>query len=568
MKYQFIRPKKCRLIFVLILFLNTINGSISQGMDLDLNEDEEVHTTAFNQLKPNKPQDDLSKSSNSEEFNNLFNERTNLILPDSSKEEAFHQPHTPLNKTNLMEDELIELNSQSDEEIELTNRNSSLSHAYLLAFKDDPEKTNSKFLAFKYITSLVAGIGPIIPQIAIALRVGEYYESPALGYCLIGATVVSIEGITAWLMCELIDEAHKLVKTARQYQINSSACNIQTIKEVGMGVLSLVLGALSSAPDVYKTYKYNSIKEFAIISFIYDTIPRTIGFYKVFSSLNSMKFNTKNICKGENILKKQGEAFIDLSKAHFLNQCRKKGTTVVCDNLKNFTSSNEIYSYLSSGFPQDLMEETSYSYAKGIPRATVEYLALICPIASATFNVVLAYRGYGLFLDNPVAISLLSGFSVLPTFVLSSYVIKRAAGNLFDKLYLCKSDIPLSDYFSVFHIKTNAAFISTSFLIGAATSVSGFYLIADNMKDTFLNPVKYVFAALAVGTDLTFGSYTIYSTFTNFGEVIISQCNKGTSYALNCLKKLDEIRESIIDLSSDIIANFMDDINPHSEALY
>lgn len=520
MIYQWINSKKSRLSLITTLLLIVINGSISQGMDLDLNENEEPHTILLKQIKSiNKSQGDSSKLPNPEEVNILFDEKTNLILPDSGKEKASQSPLVAISQTNLGEDELIDLSSQSDEEIDLTNGHSNLSHMYLLAFQDDPEKINSKFLAFKYIKSIVAGVGPIIPQIAIALTVGEYYESPALGYCLIAATIVSIEGITAWLVCELIDDAHKLVKTANQHQINSKICNIQSIKEIGVGVLSLVLGALSSAPDVYKTYKYNNIKEFAIISFIYDTIPRTIGFYKFFSSLDSVKSKLSNACKEENIDEKKATAFIDLSKAHFLNQCRKKGSTVVSDALKDYKSSNEIYSYLSLGFSQNAMDETSYSYAKGIPRATVEYLALICPIASATFNMVLAYRGYGLFLDNPVAISLLSGFSVLPTFVLSSYVIKKAAGNLFDKFYLARSSIPLSDYFSVYHIKTSAAFISTSFLIGAATSVSGFYLIADNMKDTFLNPVKYVFAALAVGTDLTFGTYTIYSTFPNKGII-------------------------------------------------
>lgn len=567
MIYQCIRLKRNNLSLILTLLLNIIGCSISHGMDLSSSESEE-HQTGFSRLKPiSKQQDESAKFQALEQLNNPFNEKTNLIPPDLSEETKSQVSLIDFNQPTLGDDGLIGLDDQSDEETILTNRVSALSNFYVLAFKEDVEEDNSKFLAFKYITSLVAGIGPIIPQIAIALRVGEYYDSPVLGYCLIGATILSIEGITAWLLCELIDDAYKLVKTTKQYQINSSVCNLQSIKEMGIGVVSLVLGALSSAPDVYKTYKYNDIKEFAIISFIYDTIPRTIGFYKFFSSLTSLKSKLNRACNNEeSILEKKATSFIDFSKAYFINECRKNGAIDVCDTLKNYETSSEVYSSLVPDLSQNFMEETSYAYGKGIPRTAVEYLALIFPLASATFNMVLAYRGYELLIDNPVAISLLSGFSVLPTFVLSSYVIKQAAGSLFDKFYLCRSSVPLSDYFSVFHPKISAAFISTAFLLGTATSVSGFYLIADNMEDTFLKPVKYAFAALAVGTDLTFGSYTIYSTFTNFGEVIKAQCNKGASYALNCLKKLGEVRDSIINSSADAIANFVNEINSHPEA--
>ena len=44
-------------------------------------------------------------------------------------------------------------------------------------------------------------------------------------------------------------------------------------------------------------------------------------------------------------------------------------------------------------------------------------------------------------------------------------------------------------------------------------------------------------------------------------KVIKKQCNKGTSYLLNCLKKLDDVRDSIINSSSD----FVNEVNPHLE---
>lgn len=94
-------------------------------------------------------------------------------------------------------------------------------------------------------------------------------------------------------------------------------------------------------------------------------------------------------------------------------------------------------------------------------------------------------------------------------FSVKHYIVTQASGSLFDKIYLCKSKIPSSDYFGTFHPKIKLAFISASLLLATATSVSSFYLIADNLENTFLSPVNYIFAALAVGTDLTFGTYTI-----------------------------------------------------------
>lgn len=513
MANQHVKSKKITLIFVFSLFLSIINTSLSQGMQFDI-DDEENNSSIT--LSPVNIKDDEKDNS------------TSVLL-------------------------------SSDEKTTLVDKTNPISNSYVLAFREDIEESSARCLGAKYAVSLLAGIGPIIPQIAIALKIGEYFKSPWLGYTLIGTTILSIEGITAWLVWELIDDTQKLIKKSKQSQpnqVNRRSCG-KYIKGIGIGGLSLILGALSSAPDVYKTYKYNSIKEFAIISFIYDTIPRTIGFYKFFSTIDT---TVSKICEKESIVKNKGVQVVDFTEAYFINQCKEKGIKDVSNTLKNYDTPSEIYSHLSSNFQQVASEETLPNYyGKGIPRKIVKLLALAFPLGSAGFNMVLAYKGWNLFIDNQVALGLLSVFSVLPTFALSSHVVMEAAGNLFDKIYLCRSKVPFSSYFETFHPKTRKAFIGFSVLLGAANSLTGFFLIADNLQGTILSPAKYLFAALAVTTDLTFGSYTVYSTLINYGEAIKKKCNKGASYMLGCLKKLRDVKDSIVNSTVEFVKGFLSD---------
>jgi len=454
---------------------------------------------------------------------------------------------------------------QSNEIIEesaLSNNSHGISNSYLLAFQNHEEKT-AKYLAFKAAAILMLGFIPSIPQFAIASTVGEHYGSSLLGYCLTAATVLTVEGITSWMIWELIEDINKLTKTSNQHHPNSSFLNTPFIKGVSIGVFSLVLGALSSAPDVYKVYKYNDVKELAIISFIYDTIPRTLGFYKLFSSL---KYESDKVCEEESIAKSRGKEFIDLSKTYFLKQCKENGIENVVGSLKRYNAPRELYTYLSSSFQQNTDEETLLYYSeRGFPKKILEYLSLIFPLASASFDMVLAYKGYSLFIHNPILLGFLSTFSVLPTFIFSSYVIMKASGNLFDRIYLRRSKVSPSNYFDTFHPNMNMAFTVMSSLLGSTTSISGFYIISDNLESTFLSPVKYVFSTLGVASGMTFGTYTIYSSSVNFGEVIQKVCNKKSSSVLNCLKSLDNVRDSIGNSSLDPAKTFIDDIDPHQD---
>lgn len=517
---------KKNLLLFLTFLISTINTSILQGTSSNLIEEEE----------------------------SLIISHTQNFLSDKNHDD------TSISRLKIETDNLLD-ETVSD------NIANKVSNSYILAFQNDSEKRTSKYLIFKYIISLVGGIGPIIPQLAIPLQIGQDYGSDILGYALAATTILTIEGIASWMIWELIDDTEKLVKATRQHQKNSNACNLQSIKEVGIGVLSLVLGAFSSAPDVYKTYKYNTIKEFAFISFFYDTIPHTIGFYKLFSSLKSE--NIKKVCSEKNIVERQGVKIIDLSKAYFLEQCKENGIETVSRCLSNFDTSKEVYSYLISHIEQNVREvDSPHYFAKGIPRNIVKCLAIIPPFATAAgLNMILSYRGYNLFIDDQASLILLSTLSVLPAFLLNTYVITEAAGKLFDKFFLCKSRIPSSEYFTNFHPQINTAFIVSALILGAASSVGGFYLIADNLEDTFLSSAKYIFATLAVGTDLTFGTYTIYSSMRRYGEAIKEKLSSGTSYIFNCLKKLNNIRSSIINSSSDVVENFINDITPHPEPL-
>lgn len=420
---------------------------------------------------------------------------------------------------------------------------------YSLAFKRDRDRILSKFTKFKYFICLVGAVGPIIPQIAIPLTVGDEYNSSFLGYALAGATVLYIEGVASWLIWELISDGEKLVKAARIQKNTRGTCSFGFIKEVGVGILALTLGAMSSIPDVYKAYKYNKIKEFAIISFIYDTIPHTIGFYKFFSSIDTEKLKRPCSQKSKELL--NALRILDISRLFFLKKCREDGVNNVEYVLTTSNTSDEIYNVLTTDMPAHLLMVASpEQFKRGVPRNIVRYLAIIPPFATmASLSMVFAYNGWGLLFDHKPARIVLSTISVLPAFVLNTFVITRVAGNLFDRIYLWKKGFPTPGYFPNFYPKTNKVFIGTALTLASAISISGFFLISENLHGTILEPYKYIFTTLAVGTDLTFGGNLIYSTIIRYGEALVSKVSSTGSFVLNCLKKLNFLESEIVESS-------------------
>ncbi|MBN9344371.1 MAG: hypothetical protein BGO76_03370 [Caedibacter sp. 38-128] len=508
--------------FTFILVLSFFNGSILKGTEnILLEEINSTTSSSVRRLLSDESMDDLATSTLSLEVNAV------ALNPDEE-------------------------------------RSNSLSNSYLLAFQDDLENKISRSEILKYIGCLVGGFGPFIPQIAVARKIAQSYNSEALGYILVGASALSIEAITAWIIWELIDDTKSLMKASKQDEGGTSTCNVNIVKNIGIGLSSFILGVLSSAPDVYIKYKYNTIKWFSLISLVYDSIPRVIGFYKLFSSLKLEKI--KKLCKGKNIEELHGAKIVKFSKAYFLQKCKEDGIENVSEFLSGNLSPSEVYSYLTSNTQSALVDINSpHDFARGIPRKGVKYLSAILPVASATFNAVMAYKGFKVLMNNEPALWSLSTFSVMPAFFLGSYVVMEASGNVFDKIYLCRSQVPSSDYFSHFYPKINLVLLGTALVLASTTSFGTFFLVTDNLKDTILDPLKYGIAALAVGADVTFGTYTIYSTFKRYGEVICKKFSKGASYVLNCSEKLSDLSDSFVNFSSNLISNFVNDVTLEDE---
>lgn len=462
----------------------------------------------------------------------------------------------------LIQLKYAEISDDRLEEIQTNNSTDDIVNSYLQAFHVQPEEDTSNCAIVKYIGIFGISVVPILPQLAITLKVGEYYGSTIFGYCLTVPISLYIAGTTSWMILELIDDTYKLVQDSRVDQTNAS-CSRRFARGIGLGVLSFMLGSLASAPEIYKVYKYNTIKHFTFISFVYDTIPRTLGYYKLFSSL---KFHLNKCYGEENIELEEGRKYIELSKAYFLMKCKETSVSKVSSEIETFSNPNEIYSYLSPNSEEEVSEPNSP--AKCIYNCTKQssrYLSLMFPIATATFNFVLANKGYGLVFGNNVPLNLtLSVLSVCPTFVLNSFVMMNACGASFDKINDCRLRTPSSNYFSSFHPDIKVIFTTSSILLGLATTFGGFYIISDNLSDTPLSSVKYVFASLGIVTGLIFDAYTIDTVLTNFGEVIKSKTDKESSYILKCLKKLDGIKESLVKSSAYLINKFVKNFKPSS----
>lgn len=318
-----------------------------------------------------------------------------------------------------------------------------ISHGYIQAFKDDEDEDSIKCLIFKYIASL-GGFGAGIPGIAAALQAGEYYNSEMLGYLFSAATVLYTGGVMSWAIWEFIESSqspqHHL-KVDNDKKLNGSKIS----KIVG----AFFLGALSSTPAVYVAYKYNTVKGIAVISFFYEWMFRSLGFYKFISPIKMEKSTT--MC-ASNAVKYQGMEYVDQSKIHLLRLYQEGNGEGLLLPLKNLETPHEIYSYLSSTTSEQTLntrtgEILPYYYKNGIPRKIMQYSALIVPLGGAFVNGVLTYKGFNLITQNESALVILTSISVLPTFILDSFATKQIAGGIFDAVYSCKTQVRPSDYF-------------------------------------------------------------------------------------------------------------------------
>lgn len=522
----YINLTKIILYLTIIMSLSIIDKTTLYGMKLDSDEEKKLlpHSTPKQPLST----DELLITGEKKPFTQVENLHS---LQDDKTPDTFHK----------------------------------ISHYYMSAFQNISDESNGKFLAFKYISSLGIGFGAGIPLVGAALKAGAYYGSSGLGYYLASSTILCTGGIASWMIWDLIDNAQDVINGSRQPSDNSLVNHKRRIKGIVIGALSIILGGLSTAPEVYSAYKYNEIKEMAIVSFVYEIIPRTLGFYKFISSINSKIENRGS--SEETVIKEEGREIIDLTKMYFLKLSKEKGTENIASLVEQDTP-NKVYSFLSTYAHQDLEEHEReilpQYYAKGVPRKVTQYSSLIFPIANACVNTVLTYKGYNLITDNLFLLVPLTTISVLPILVLNGYGTIEVSGGLFDKIYSARHGIASSDFFGTFYPKIKTMFIAGSIILATSASGSGIYIILDNLEGTFLSSTKYLFITLAITSSITFGSYAITSTLTNYGEVIVKHFRKSTSYVFNCLKKLENIKNRIVNYSTELIKEFIGEVKKES----
>ncbi len=223
-------------------------------------------------------------------------------------------------------------------------------------------------------------------------------------------------------------------------------------------------------------------------------------------------------------------------------------------------SSREIYSYLTSDEQPELtLDASSQDCLKGIPRKTAKYSSIFLPLVSSVFNFSLAFKGYKLLFDDDATIFTFSVLSVAPAFFISWYVIMKALDSVFDRVHLCTTKVPSTNFFATFHPKINATLFAGSLILASMSSFVAYYLVTDNTRDTPLDSIKYPLAAFIMITGFTFDVFTIYSSFKRYGEVICQRLESGASYVTKCLNGLGSVASSFVGLGSTWLSRFVRD---------
>jgi len=447
------------------------------------------------------------------------------------------------------------LQEYQDENID-TNLTGGLSNSYVAAFQQERDEGISRSEAIKYFFSFVGSFGPVVPQIPIAMIMArQHFHSDVVGYMMIGTGIVSISTINTWMINELIDDTHRFFKGTDRPRSNTSIFSCNSLKNIGLGVSCIFLGCLGSAPSVFLNYKYNRSIPYALITFIYEAIPKIVGYYK-FSSLLSVD-STKRLFQSSNPDERKGVQVVDLSQAFFLRKCNEKGIENVRMDLSHFSSPNEVYSYLSSG--EITIEELPPEFARGIPKKIIKYSSIIFPLISSGFPSALAYGGYKLIFTDESVAGLFTALSVSPIFFLSSYAFMRVVGNIYDKFFSCRLPIPSSDYLTNFHPKLNVAFKCTTLLISSVSAIVLYFLFMDNTDDMLADSIQYPIAITTVITGFVFDSFTINTSLKQHGEFMCRMVSKSAAYAIGCTKKLGKLASSFINFSSTLIKKFVDE---------
>lgn len=517
-----------RKIIILLFALIVLNAKILKGMYIE-NEDYDTQTSSI-----------------------ILHEDL-LINPPLDRNLLRFRDQTSSNSEDMLE--LVLLQDEAGEEVS-TRR---LLNDYVRAFQQEGNESVSRFEAIKYLISFIGSFGPVIPQIPIAMIMArQHFHSDLAGYVMIGTGIISISTINTWMINELIDDSQRLFKGASRLQTNLPIFSSSSFKNIGLGVTCIFLGCLGSAPSVFLNYKYNKSIPYALITFIYEAMPKIVGYYK-FSSLLSLD-NTKRLFKSSDPDERRATQILSLSQAYFLKKCKEDGIENLCLELGRFTSAKEIYSYLSNG--EFSIEELPHEFARGIPKTLIKYSFIIFPLISTGFPSALSYGGYKSLFNDEALAGVFTVLSVSPIFFLSSYAFMHVVESLFDKLFLCRLPIPSSDYLANFHPKLNLTFKASTFCIASVSAIVLYFLFMDNTDDMLSDALQYPISIATVITGFAFDSFTIHSSLKRHGEFICRMVSKSAAYAISCTRKLGELYQSLSGYGSALITSFIDTVLP------
>lgn len=419
------------------------------------------------------------------------------------------------------------------------NEDSAVSRLYINAFEKE-EEAFSKIDVFKYILS-VAAFGAGVPYIASSMQAGEFYlgddeAGQALGALFSTCTLAFSGGVAAWTSWELCESFKRKSSTNvdLEHLQNEPSCRCKLARNIS----SILLGILSSIPQVYIAYHYNSAEELAIMSFFYESIIKSYGFNKFLSLFHYSRHDPetqKKLVELRRLSDKAKPAFLELVK-----DVKKEDLEEFIASFQNLSALelSKMLSMEDSTLPQNNIKSPK-DFMMGFPRKSLKYGSLIFPLGGACVNFLLAYQGVDAVFDNLWASGIVSVASVSPSLILDGYATQQVVTHGFDILYNYLRSIKSGIYLHALYPKSYKAAILASFLLASTSTCATAYVVLDTLDNfTESDPLIYFLLFLTATSAVKMGSYGIASTIFNFGEVIAKKVSAVSSYAISCCKKL------------------------------
>lgn len=425
-------------------------------------------------------------------------------------------------------------------------------HVKLLNSINEEDELSNCFTRTKVIISLF-GFGAGIPLIAAASKAGDYYGSEILGDYLSGVGFLCAGLIATWMIWELMDFGKEAATSNNDTENNQQRSETRGQKTAKI-CTSVVLGCLSSAPEVYTAYKYNSAKWLAIVSLVYEAIPRTLGFHMFLQSF-SLSFN----CSRDRQMV-EARKYHDFIRAKFIDYIKEKSIENLLNLLSEQHEVNDKVCILKSelGLDFDDMGAQSDYFFGGIPKKAVQIISLVFPLGGTIINSVLTYKGYKLLVDNPFFTIPMTCLSIIPIAILNGNATYLVFGGFFDKIFaICNSTLP-SDYLNTFFPKTRIGFGIIGTLLASSASLSGIFIIIDNLSGTVIESMTYPLVSLSVTSSVTFGSFAIFATLSNFFQVYLKKNNTAAKQTLIFLKKIEDSKGRLQNASITEVREFLE----------